>query len=155
MSKVQVMTNDVGYYVLKAHAVPEVLIGVVHAKKLLSMDKNMTVSEATDIAGISRSSFYKYKDDIFLLSDMEHGRTLTLYIEMVDALGLLSVILHVFAKYKANILTIHQSIPVSGIAVLSVSIEVLKETGDISQMIEELKELDNITDVKITGGEQR
>ena len=58
------MEQNVKYYVVKDKAVPEVLIKVVEAKRLLTADKMMTVKEATDKCGISRSSFYKYKDDI-------------------------------------------------------------------------------------------
>ena len=50
------------YYVVREKAVPEVLIKVVEAKKLLDSGRVETVQEATDRVGISRSSFYKYKD---------------------------------------------------------------------------------------------
>ena len=63
--------ND--YYVVKKKAVPEVLLKVVEAKHLLDSEKVMTVQEATERAGISRSSFYKYKDDIFPFHDHSRG----------------------------------------------------------------------------------
>ena len=53
------------YFVVKQKAVPEVLLKVVEAKRLLESEKVETVQEATERTGISRSSFYKYKDDIF------------------------------------------------------------------------------------------
>ncbi len=49
------------YFVVKQKAVPEVLLKVVEAKKLLESERVITVQEATDRVGISRSSFYKYK----------------------------------------------------------------------------------------------
>ena len=52
------------YYIVKERALPEVLLKVVEAKRLIDSEKAMTVQEATDATGISRSSFYKYKDDI-------------------------------------------------------------------------------------------
>ena len=57
-------TGKTKYYVLKEKAVPEVLLKVIEAKKLMETG-NLTVQEATERAGISRSSFYKYKEDIF------------------------------------------------------------------------------------------
>ena len=54
------------YFVVKQKALPEVLLKVVEAKRLLEAEKVMTVQEATEAVDISRSSFYKYKDDIFL-----------------------------------------------------------------------------------------
>lgn len=55
---------------------PEVLLKVVEAKRLLESEKAMTVQEASDRVGISRSSFYKYKDDIFPFHDNAKGRTI-------------------------------------------------------------------------------
>ena len=56
------------YYVIKEKAVPEVLLKVIEAKRLMDMQE-LTVQQATEKAGISRSSFYKYKDDIFPFHD--------------------------------------------------------------------------------------
>ena len=53
------------YYVVRERAVPEVLLKVVEAKRLLESKRVATVQEAAERTGISRSSFYKYKDDIF------------------------------------------------------------------------------------------
>ena len=59
------MEDKTKYFVLKKKAVPEVLLKVVEAKKLIESGRAESVQEATDSVGISRSSFYKYKDDIF------------------------------------------------------------------------------------------
>ena len=44
------------YYVVTKKAVPEVLLKVVEAKRLLESAKASTVQEAADMVGISRSS---------------------------------------------------------------------------------------------------
>ena len=147
------MEQNIKYYVVKDKAIPEVLIKVVEAKRLLTADKMMTVKEATDKCGISRSSFYKYKDDIFPFDDSSKGRNITLSIQISDEMGLLSELLAVVAKYHANILTIHQTIPVSGVATISLSIEVLKDTGDLSKMVDVIGNLDGIFDIKILARE--
>ena len=118
------MEDKSKYFVVKQKAVPEVLLKVVEAKKLLETERAITVQEATDKVGISRSSFYKYKDDIFPFYDNTKGKTITLVVQMDDEQGLLSDLLHVVAVYRANILTIHQSIPVNGVATLTLSVEV-------------------------------
>ena len=66
--KAVIMSEKKKYYVVTGKAVPEVLLKVVEAKKLLDAEKVLTVQEATGQVGISRSSFYKYKDDIFPVS---------------------------------------------------------------------------------------
>ena len=141
------MEDKSKYFVVKQKAVPEVLLKVVEAKKLLETERAITVQEATDKVGISRSSFYKYKDDIFPFYDN------TLVVQMDDEQGLLSDLLHVVAVYRANILTIHQSIPVNGVATLTLSVEVRENTGNVSSMIEELEVLDGIHYVKILARE--
>ena len=141
------------YFVVKKKAVPEVLLKVVEAKKLLESERALTVQDATDRVGISRSSFYKYKDDIFPFYDNTKGKTVTFVVQMDDEQGLLSDLLHVVEVYKANILTIHQSIPINGIASLTLSVDVLPETGDVTQMVASIEEQTGIHYVKILGRE--
>ena len=69
------------YYVVTERAVPEVLQKVVEAKKLLDSGRVLTVQEAAEQTGISRSSFYKYKDDIFPFHDQAKGRTVTFILQ--------------------------------------------------------------------------
>ena len=141
------------YFVVKQKAVPEVLLKVVEAKRLLESEQALTIQEATDRVGISRSSFYKYKDDIFPFHENVKGRTITMVLQLDDEPGLLSDVLKIVAEYHANILTIHQSIPVNGVATLTLSVEVLPSTDDISQMIEEMENPKGIHSIKILARE--
>ena len=141
------------YFVVKQRAVPEVLLKVVEAKKLLESEQVMTVQEAAERVGISRSSFYKYKDDILPFYDNTKGKTVTFVMQMDDRQGLLSHLLHIVAVYRANILTIHQSIPVNGVASLTLSVEVRADTGNISRMLEEMEDQQGIHYVKILARE--
>ncbi|SCP98996.1 ACT domain-containing protein [Anaerobium acetethylicum] len=147
------MTENSKYFVVKQKAVPDVLLKVVEAKRLLESERVMTVQEATDRVGISRSSFYKYKDDIFPFHDNAKGKTITMVIQMDDEPGLLSDVLKIVADFNANILTIHQSIPINGIASLTLSVDVLPTTGDISKMIENIEEQEGIHYLKILARE--
>ena len=75
------------YYIVRKKAIPEVLLKVVEAKRLLDSERVMTVQEATDAVQISRSSFYKYRDDIFPFYEHTRGRTITYMIQMDDTPG--------------------------------------------------------------------
>ena len=147
------MAEKTKYFVLKQKAVPEDLLKVVEAKRLLDSGKAVSVQEAAENVGISRSSFYKYKDDIFPFHDNAKGKTITMVIQLDDEPGLLSVVLRIVADYHANILTIHQSIPVNGIASLTLSVDVLNETGDISQMVDTIEQQQGIHYLKILARE--
>ena len=144
---------DSNYYVIKKKAVPEVLLKVVEVKRLLAAERFMTIHEATEKIGLSRSSFYKYKDDIFPFHENEKGQTITLAIQMDDMPGLLAEILQEIAKYKANILTIHQSIPLNRVATLTISVEILSTTGNISDMVNEIENNEGVHYLKIVGRE--
>ena len=76
------MGETTKYFVVKQKAIPEVLLKVVEAKRLLESEKVLTIQEAVDAVGISRSSFYKYKDDIIPFHENVHGRTITLSIQL-------------------------------------------------------------------------
>ena len=95
------------YFVVKQKAIPEVLLKVVEAKRLLESEKVLTIQEAVDAVGISRSSFYKYKDDIFPFHDNSQGTTITLTFQMDDEPGIFSYVLKIIAEYLANILATH------------------------------------------------
>lgn len=147
------MKEKTKYFVVREKAVPEVLLKVVEAKRMLDTKRAGTVQEAADQVGISRSSFYKYKDDIFPFRDNIKGKTLTFVLQMHDEPGLLSDVLKVVAEYGANIQTLHQSIPINGVATLTISVEVLATTGDISNMIETIESKEGIQYLKILARE--
>ena len=141
------------YYVVRERAVPEVLLKVVEAKKLLDSGKVSTVQDAAEQTDISRSSFYKYKDDIFPFHEETKGKTITFIIQMDDEPGILSNVLRAIAQNNGNILTIHQSIPISGIATLTLSVQILSGEGDAEAMVDDIEQMEGIHYLKILGRE--
>lgn len=140
------------YYLIKQKAVPEVLLKVIEAKRLLETEQVMTIQEAAEKVGLSRSSFYKYKDDIFPFHENVKGKTVTFVLQMYDEPGMLSQVLSVIANSSANILTINQTIPINGVASLTLSVEI-PAALDISLMMTELEHKDGIQYVKILARE--
>ena len=147
------MPDTANYYIIKRKALPEVFLKVVQAKTLLEKEKAITIQEAVDAVGISRSSFYKYKDTIFPFYENSRGRAVTIALKLDDEPGLLSRVLNIIAEYKANILTIHQTIPINGVANITMSMEILPTTGDIQEMITCMEECEGIHQVKILARE--
>ena len=147
------MSEKTNYFVLKEKAVPEVLLKVVEAKRLFESGKATSVQDATDAVGISRSSFYKYKDDIFPFHDNERGKPITLVIQLDDEPGLLSNILRAIDTFKCNILTIHQSVPINGIASLTLSIDVFHTEDKVDEMVSRIEEVEGVHYAKIIARE--
>ena len=147
------MAEKSKYFVVNQKAVPEVLLKVVEAKRLLESSQAVSVQEAAEKVGISRSSFYKYKDDIFPFNDNSKGKSITFVLQMDDRPGLLSTVLSTIAKYNGNILTINQTIPINGVASLTFTVDILPETGDVSAMIEEIENVSGTRYLKILAQE--
>ena len=146
------MADNIKYYVVKQKALPEVLLKVAETNRIIETE-NISVADATEKVGISRSSYYKYKDDIFPFHDSTQGKTVTLSMQIEDEPGLLSDVLQVIAQFGANILTIHQSIPINGVAALSISVQVLQTTKDISEMLDAMEKRTGVHSVKILAKE--
>ena len=141
--------KETNYYVIKKKAVPEVLLKVLEVQKLLDSKKAVSVLEATEMVGISRSSYYKYKDGIFPFYAGKKGRSITFVIEVDDQPGVMASILNIFALYKANILTIHQSIPINGKGLLTVSVDIEDSETDVSAMIQDVEKTEDVSYVKV------
>ena len=141
------------YFIIERSALPEVYGQVVEAKKLLSSGKAATVQEAVELVGISRSSFYKYKDVIEPFTDMVRHKAVTITARLEDKPGVLPQFLSVLEKSEVNILTIHQAIPIGGIADVSLSIEVLENSWPIDDIIDGLKQVNGVSVVRVLARE--
>ena len=146
------MKENIKYYVVKQKALPEVLLKVAEANRLIE-NQNISIADATEKVGISRSSYYKYKDDIFPFRDKAKGKTITFVLSMDDEPGILSNVLRAIAENHGNILTIHQSIPISGIATLTLSVQILQGEGDAEAMVDDIEQMEGIHYLKILGRE--
>ena len=141
------------YYIVDREALPEVYSQVVEAKRLLASGKADTVQEAVDMVGISRSSFYKYKDMIEPFTDMVRRKTVTIAAKLEDVPGVLPKFLLVLEEAGVNILTIHQAIPINGLADVSLSMEVLEEAWRIDEIMAALKSANGVHEIQILARE--
>ena len=146
------MSRNAELYVLRKKAVPDVLLKVVEANRLLASGKAKTVNEAVNRVGISRSSYYKFKDDIEEFHDSGSTAVMTINCEVEDEPGILSDMLGVISAGQANILTIHQSIPIGGIAFISISFSLSDTDPEKRKIIlNGLEAIDGVHRVRITG----
>ncbi len=141
------------YYIVDREALPEVYGQVVEAKRLLASGKADTVQEAVDMVGISRSSFYKYKDMIEPFTDMVRRKTVTIAAKLEDMPGVLPKFLLVLEEAGVNILTIHQAIPINGLADVSLSMEVLEEAWRIDEIMAALRSAVGVHEIQILARE--
>ncbi len=129
------------YYIVHESAMPPVLKKVAEANRLLS----------AEMVGIGRSSYYKFKDSVEEFHNNLPGSMLTIVCEVSDRAGILSDLLQTIAQCGANILTIHQAIPVDGTAVVSISMQMLENANSVNTIIERIAGREGIRRVRVTG----
>lgn len=114
------MFND--YLIVNKKILPAYFEKVVEARALLESRRCKSVSDAAKMTGISRSTYYKYKDFIFKPSG-EFGHRFSLSMSLEDRAGMLSEILQCVSQYQANIITIYQDIPINHSAVVVLTLD--------------------------------
>ena len=98
------------YYIVDSAILPDVLDKVIEARSLLQNGEVKQVSEAVKRVGISRGTYYKYKDYVFLPDKGMSARKAVISLMLHHDKGILSEVLNVMSKTNANILTINQNI---------------------------------------------
>ncbi len=146
------MENNSRYYIVEASALPEVILKVAHAKRLLELGEAETVNEAVRRTGISRSAFYKYRDTVMPFQNMMSGRILTFQLRLQDTPGVLQSILKVFADNAANILTINQTIPSGGCAPVTITAETLAMTVTAEELLHTLSATPGVVKAEVLAG---
>ena len=146
------MSKAPNYYIVDAEALPEIFRKVVDARRMLDTGEAETVNQAVQLAGISRSAFYKYKDAVRPFQDMLHGRIVTFQIMLKDEPGILSHVLNLFAGSGANILTINQGIPINGCAVVTVNAETSGQEGSLQELLARLNGAEGVLRGEILAG---
>ncbi len=146
------MTNSPKYYIVEASALPEVFLKVAEAKRLLSTGEAATVNEATRMTDISRSAFYKYRDAVLPFQNMMTGRIVTFQLMLHDEPGVLSSILAVFAASGANILTINQTIPSGGCAMVTISAQTMDMQCHLEELLHRLNQTQGVVKAEVLAG---
>ena len=146
------MAKAPNYYIVEADALPEIFRKVVEARCMLDTGEAETVNQAVQMAGISRSAFYKYKDAVRPFQEMLHGRIVTFQLMLKDEPGILSHVLNLFAASGANILTINQGLPINGCAVVTMNVETSSLQLSLQELLARLDTAEGVLRGEIMAG---
>ena len=141
------MLND--YLIVEKSALPDYFIKVVEARRLLESGVCTQVIDAVNAAGISRSTYYKYKDKILEPSQLTVGRKASLMLQLNHRAGMLSKVMGTLSGCNANILTITQSLPIRGKASIMLSIDLSQLNRGIDDMVDELSGIEGVEQVRL------
>jgi len=140
---------NTSYIIIDNNIAPEVFKKVVEVKRLIASGKYKSVNEALDMAKLSRTAFYKYKNHVFSSDDTGMNNIATLAFTLEDFTGVLSDILSCLARKGISILTINQNIPVNGIANITISLRISNAGVSIDEIINELREIHGVNKVHL------
>ena len=140
------------YFLVEATALPEIILKVAEANRMLRSGEVRTAGEAARAVGISRSAFYKYCNAVRPFTEMRTEHIITFSALLKDNPGVLSNVLSIFAASGANILTINQSIPVNGCAAVTISAETSEMSESIEELIADSLALDGVVRFEILAG---
>ncbi|MDR1834863.1 MAG: ACT domain-containing protein [Fusobacteriaceae bacterium] len=141
------------YLIVDKSVLPDVFQKVVEVNRLLEEKEFLKVSEATKKVGISRSSYYKYKDYVFLpTSNMLQKKAVISFI-LHHKKGVLSNVLRLVLSSNCNIITINQNIPIHTKAVVTMSMDVSEMNISIEGFIRRVSEIDGVSRVNLVSVE--
>ena len=126
---------------------PPVYHKVLKVKEILESGAAQTVNEAADMAEVSRSAYYKYKDYVLPFNQMQG--ILTLLIAVIDIKGVLSDTLSFMSDAGCNILTINQNVPVNGVANITVTLQTENMRLSTDRLISGLQRVRGVRKVNI------
>ena len=132
------MNSD--YLIVHKSLLPQYLEKVIEARELLNTHEVETITQAVKKVGISRNTYYKYKD--FVYEDKQVSRQHAVISAVLkDSPGTLSSLISMITKNNCNIITISQAVPVSGLATVMMTIDISKLKSSINQLINDLQKL--------------
>lgn len=137
------------FYVVSSAILPEVLDKVMEAQTLLQTGQVKRISEAVKRVGISRGTFYKYKDAVFSFHEENSRRKAILTMIIRDEKGVLSKILGVIAEKNCNVLAINQTIPINHISNVVLTLDITDLDMSFQSLIGLIESLEPVEKVDL------
>ena len=137
------------YLIVNKKILPEFYDKVIEARNMIQSGQCKNVSEAVKQVGISRSTYYKFKDYIYLPTENSVGKKAVITCMLMHRRGVLSDVLNLLSTYYANILTINQSIPINGQAAVTISLDINDIPITIDELTERIGSLKGVTQARL------
>lgn len=137
------------YLIVHKSILPDYFMDVLKTKHLIEEGKAKNVSQAVKITGISRSTFYKYKDYIFEPNSVSDGRKAVLSMMLTHAPGILSAVLSLISDAGASVLTITQSLPVHEHASVTITLDISAMPGTIAELLDKIGQSNGVENPRL------
>lgn len=137
------------FLIVSRKILPDYLDKVIYARNLLVNHEASTITEAVQMAGISRNTYYKYKDYVFESTDDTVERKAVLSLILKNESGTLSSVLKTLTDLNTSILTISQAIPIAGKANVLLSLDISRMVCEVQEMVSTLKKQTGVRNVHL------
>lgn len=137
------------FLIIDKSILPEHFGMIIEIKELI--DSGCKISDACKKVGLSRSTFYKYKDFVFL-SDGFNKKKANMLVRIKEK-GSLIIVLEFFEERNIQTINVHKEKLVNNIQQVFLTLSVSDLAIDFSEIAKELKKLENIKEVVLLGSE--
>lgn len=141
------------YLIIHKSILPEYYEKVIRARRLLEDGKVREVSQAVKQVGISRSTYYKYKDFILEPTDIAGGRKAVLSMVLTHEQGVLSALLLCISEAGGSVLTITQSLPIRGKASVTISLDISNMSCSLTELLEKTERTSGVEQARLVAVE--
>lgn len=138
---------DNKFLIVSTSILPDYYKQVVKARDMFEGGE-VNISQACQQCGISRSTYYKYKDNVFR-PDREYGKKSILAFKMANEKGVLSKILSVISEYDANVIAINQAMPIKNFAYVTITLDISDSDKPLQELIKKLKQIKHVKSANI------
>ena len=139
------------YLIVDKDLLPSYFEKVAQAKELLDEGRARDVSEAVRMVGISRSTYYKYRDRVRDISTVSMGRHAIISMMMSHRVGILSTVIGIISRYDYSVWTITQNPPVDAKANVVITLELGEDAGALNEMLREISNIPGLSKVQLLG----
>lgn len=139
------------FYMVREDILPESILKTAMAKEMIARGEVNNILEAVERIGMSRSTFYKYKEGVFSFFTAENMQIINISLMLKHLSGVLSGVLNCIAALEGNVLTINQNLPLHGVAYVTLSISIEEMVVSVDELVIKLQELNGVSNVEIVG----
>lgn len=137
------------YLIVHKSILPDYYEKVLRTNKLLDSGEAKDVSQAVKLSGISRSTYYKYKDYILEPSDLSEGRLAVISVMLSHEPGILSSLLTKISDVGGSVVTITQSMPIHERAQVTLTLDISAIPGTLEELMTDISRTPGVEKPKL------
>ena len=137
------------YLIIHKDILPDYYEKVIEARRLVESGKVKDVSQAVKQVGISRSTYYKYKDYILEPTELDSGRKAVLSMLLDHEPGVLSTLLTRISEKGGSVLTINQNMPIHGKASVTIGLDVSEMNAGTNELVEAVASVPGVDNARL------